>query len=101
MFEILVDAGWVVCRDEAHLFCERKIEIEDTTMRTVTSVIVNITIRADVPPWMPAVYFTELLIHIGPQKGTRNTYDKPLTILAVFSHKEAQKTQNVTTCDES
>src|SRR5215208_1432988 len=75
LFEISVDARRMVRRDDAHLFRERKVEIEDTTVRTITSLIVNITIGANVPPGMRTVYLTELLIHNGPPKGTKSTND--------------------------
>jgi hypothetical protein len=44
-------------------FASGKVEKEDTTLRAVTSPIINVTIRANVPPGMPAVYLLELLIH--------------------------------------
>ncbi len=52
-------------RDEAHLAREREVEKEDTAVRAVTRLIVNITIGAHVPPGMSTVYLLELLIHNG------------------------------------
>jgi hypothetical protein len=48
--------------NEAHLFGERKVEKEDTTLRAITSLIVDVPVRANVAPGMCAVYLLELLI---------------------------------------
>jgi hypothetical protein len=48
--------------NEAHLFGERKVEKEDTTLRAITSLIVDVPVRANVAPGMSAVYLPELLI---------------------------------------
>src|SRR6185503_19638163 len=48
--------------NEAHLFGEREVEIEDTSVRAITSLIVDVPVRADVAPGMCAVYLLELLI---------------------------------------
>ena len=69
--------GW----DQSHLFGEWKIEKEDTTVRAIASLIINVAIRANVPPGMPTVYLVELLIH-RPQTGT-----KKRSILATKRHK--------------
>ena len=68
-FEIFIDVGGVVRRDQAHLFGERKVEIEDTTVRAIASLVVDITVRANVSPGMCTVYLIELLIHSGPRRG--------------------------------
>ena len=52
----------MVRRNEAHLFGEREVEIEDTTVRAITSLIVDVPVRANVAPGMCAVYLLELLI---------------------------------------
>jgi len=52
----------VVERDEAHLFGEREVEIDDTTVRAITSLIVDVPVRANVAPGMSAVYLLKLLI---------------------------------------
>src|ERR1043165_2928816 len=67
--------------DQSHLFGERKIEKEDTTVRAITSLIINVAIRANVSPGMRTVYLAELLIH-RPQTGT-----KKRSILATKRHK--------------
>jgi hypothetical protein len=53
----------MIGRDESHLFREREVEKEDTTMRAITRLIVDIAIRAHAPPGMRAIYFLKLLIH--------------------------------------
>src|SRR6188474_3811211 len=76
LFEIFGEARRMVDRDEAHLFGERKVEIEDTSMRAITSLIVDVPVRANVAPGMSAVYLLELLIQGGgilATKGTKNT----------------------------
>ena len=65
MFEFLVNAGGMIRGDEAHLFREWEIEIDDTTLRAVAGPIIHKTIRANVPPGMRTIYFLKLLIHIG------------------------------------
>ena len=72
--------------DESHLFREREVEKEDTTVRAVTSLIVNVAIRANAPPRMSAVYLLKLLIHMG-------RYEK--WQLNRVCHKEAQKAQKI------
>jgi hypothetical protein len=62
LFEIFGEARRMVERDEAHLFGEREVEIEDTSMRAITSLIVDVPVRANVAPGMSAVYLPELLI---------------------------------------
>src|SRR5262245_20201180 len=62
LFEILSDARAMVRRNEAHLFGECEVEIEDTTVRAITSLIVDVPVRANVAPGMSAVYLLELLI---------------------------------------
>src|SRR6185503_5625974 len=62
LFEIFGEARRMVERDEAHLFGEREVEIEDTSMRAITSLIVDVPVRANVAPGMFAVYLPELLI---------------------------------------
>ena len=52
----------MILGDEAHLFGERKVEIEDTTVRAITSLIVDVAIRAHASPGMPAIYLLELLV---------------------------------------
>src|SRR5687768_17093043 len=86
LFEIFIDACRMVRGDQTHLFGERKVEIEDTTMRAVASLIVDITIRANVPPRMSAVYFLELLIHSLKEAPKAQTI---LFILSWFSLKNA------------
>ena len=71
--------------DQSHLFGEWKIEKEDTTVRAKASLIINVAIRANVPPGMPPVYLLELLIH-RPQAGT-----KKQSILATKRHKRHKK----------
>ena len=70
MFEILADARRMIGGDQSHLFGEWKIEKEDTTVRAIASLIINVAIRANVSPGMPTVYLLELLIH-RPQTGTK------------------------------
>src|SRR5215467_1046421 len=65
LFEFFVDACWMIDGDEAHFFREWEIKIDDTTMRAVTSPIIDITIRANTPPGMRTIQFLELLIHNG------------------------------------
>ena len=50
--------------DESHLFREREVEKEDTTMRAITRLIIDVAIRAHAPPGMSTVYFLKFLIHI-------------------------------------
>src|SRR5215216_5936020 len=76
----------MVRRDEAHLFGEGDVEIEDTTVRAIARLIVNIAIRTNAPPRMSAVYLLKLLIHIG-------RYEK--WQLDRVCHKEAQKAQKL------
>ena len=80
MFEFFIDARWMIGRDESHLFREREVEKEDTTMRAITRLIVDIAIRAHVPPGMSTIYFLELLIHT-PQWAQRSDF-----ILATKRH---------------
>ena len=65
MFEFFVDAVRMIDGDEAHLFGERKVEIDDAALRPIARPVIDITIRADIPPGMRTVYFLEFLIHIG------------------------------------
>src|ERR1041384_1652165 len=67
--------------DQPHLPGERKIEKEDTTVRAIASLIINVAITANVAPGMLTVYLAELLIH-RPQAGT-----KKRSILATKRHK--------------
>src|SRR5215813_4996893 len=67
--------------DQPHLFGKWKIEKEDTTVRAIASLIIDVAIRANVPPGMRPVYLAELLIH-RPQTGT-----KKRSILATKRHK--------------
>src|SRR6185503_7058810 len=53
----------MIGRDESHLLREREVEKEDTTMRAITRLIVDVSIRAHASPGMSAVYFLKLLIH--------------------------------------
>ena len=62
LFEIFSDTRAMVRRNEAHLFGEREVEIEDTTVRAITSLIVDVPVRANVAPGMCAVYLLKLLI---------------------------------------
>ena len=62
LFEIFGDSRAMVRGDEAHLFSEREVEIEDTSVWAVTSLIVDVPVRANVAPGMSAVYLLELLI---------------------------------------
>ena len=62
LFEIFSDTRAMVRGNEAHLFSEREVEIEDTTVRAITSLIVDVPVRANVAPGMLAVYLLELLI---------------------------------------
>src|ERR1041385_5065452 len=62
LFEIFRNARGVVERDEAHLFGEREVEIDDTTVRAITSLIVDVSVRANVAPGMSTVYLLKLLI---------------------------------------
>ena len=62
LFEIFSDARVMVRGNEAHLFGERKVKIEDTSVRAITSLIVDVPVRANVAPGMCAVYLLELLI---------------------------------------
>ena len=78
MLEIFRDAGRMVERNEAQLFRERKVEKEDTTLRAITSLIVDVPVRANVAPGMCAVYLLELLI-------------QGRTILAAKRHKRHKK----------
>src|SRR5689334_353506 len=56
LFEILANACRVIGGDQSHLFGEWEIEKEDTTVRAIASLIINVAIRANVPPGMPPVY---------------------------------------------
>ena len=49
-------------RDEAHLFGEREVEIDDTSVWAITSLIVDVPVRANVAPRMATVYLLKLLI---------------------------------------
>ena len=62
MLEFFIDGCRMVRWNEAHLFREREIEIEDTTVRAITSLIVDVPVRANVAPGMSAVYLLKLLI---------------------------------------
>ena len=62
MLEFFIDARRMIRWDETHLFREWEIEKEDTTLRAITSLIVDVPIRTHVPPGMSAVYFREALI---------------------------------------
>ena len=62
VFEVFREAHRMIERDEAHLFGEREVEIEDTPVRAITSLIVDVPVRANVAPGMCAVYLLELLI---------------------------------------
>jgi hypothetical protein len=62
--------------NEAHLFGECEVEIEDTSVRAITSLIVDVPVRANVAPGMSAVYLLELLIQgrgILAAKSTNGT----------------------------
>ena len=59
----------MIGRDEPHLFREREVKKEDTTMRAITRLIVDITIRTHVPPGMSAIYLFKLLIHRRPYEN--------------------------------
>src|SRR5688572_26825129 len=63
LFEFFADLRRMIGGDEAHLFCEREVEIDDTALRTVARPVIDVTIRANTPPGMCSVYFLELLIH--------------------------------------
>src|SRR5689334_1201204 len=63
----------MIGRDQAHLFGECKVEIEDTSVWAIASLIVNITIGTNVSPGMAAVYLLKLLIHTSPQKNRKST----------------------------
>src|SRR5689334_23362515 len=63
LFEFFIDARWMIGWDEAHLFREWEVEKEDTTMRAITSLIVDVAIRAHAPPGMSTVQLLKLLIH--------------------------------------
>ena len=60
--------------DEAHLFREWEVEKEDTTMRAITSLIVDVPIRTYVPPGMSAVYFGKPLIHIRHERHKKDDF---------------------------
>src|SRR6185295_2594155 len=62
LFELFIDTRAMVRRNEAHLFGEREVEIEDTPVRAITRLIVDVPVRANVAPGMSAVYLLELLI---------------------------------------
>src|SRR6185369_7262216 len=79
LFEIFVNMRRMIGWDQSHLFGEREVEIEDTTVRAITSLIIDVAIRANVAPRMSAVYLIELLIH-RPRRGTPE-------ILATKRHK--------------
>src|SRR5215510_5138322 len=64
LFEFFIDARWMIRWDETHLFGEWEVEKEDTTVRAITSLIVDVAIRAHAPPGMSTVYFLKPLIHI-------------------------------------
>src|ERR1700730_10856941 len=63
VLEIFVDGRRVVSGDQAHVSGERKVKIEDTTIGAVTSLIVNVTIRTNIPPGVGTIYFCKPLIH--------------------------------------
>jgi hypothetical protein len=71
LFEFFIDARRMVGWDEAHLLREWEVEKEDTTMRAITRLIVDVPIKAHAPPGMSAVYLLKLLIHI-PQYENGN-----------------------------
>ena len=52
----------MIMRDEAHLFGEREVEIDDTSVWAITSLIVDVPVRANVAPRMATVYLLKLLI---------------------------------------
>ena len=56
----------MVERDETHLFGEREVEIDDTSVRAITSLIVDVPVRANVAPGMSTVYLLKLLIQNNP-----------------------------------
>src|SRR6185295_17539492 len=62
LFEIFGEAPRMIERYEAHLFGEREVEIEDTSVRAITSLIVDVPVRANVAPGMSAVYLLKLFI---------------------------------------
>ena len=66
LLEIFRDARGVIEWDEAHLFGEREVEIDDTSVRAITSLIVDVPVRANVAPRMFTVYLLELLIQGNP-----------------------------------
>ena len=74
LFELFGNARRMVWRDKAHLFRERKVEIEDTPVRSITRLIVNVTIRANASPRMRTVYVLELFIH----RAKRGTADRAI-----------------------
>ena len=80
----------MVRRNEAHLFGEREVEIEDTTVRAITSLIVDVPVRANVAPGMCAVYLLELLIQGSSilaakrHKRHKNNYLRARLVLVFF-----------------
>lgn len=73
MFEIFANTRRMIERDEAHLFGERKVEIEDTSVRAITSLIVDVPVRANVAPGMCAVYLLKFLIQGGVILAAKST----------------------------
>ena len=65
--------------NEAHLFGEREVEIEDTTVRAITSLIVDVPVRANVAPGMCAVYLLELLIQGSGILAAKGSYLKNIS----------------------
>src|SRR5690349_18627290 len=63
LFEIFIDAVRMIGGNETHFLREREVEIDDTALRTVARPVIDITIRANIPPGMRTVYFLKLLIH--------------------------------------
>ena len=64
LLEFFIDAWWMIGWDESHLFGEWEVEKEDTTMRAITGLIVDVAIRAHAPPGMSTVQLLKLLIHM-------------------------------------
>ena len=63
LFEFFIDARRMLGWDEAHLFGEWEVEKEDTTVRAITCLIIDVAIRAHASPGMSAVYLLKPLIH--------------------------------------
>ena len=55
----------MILGDETHFLRKREVEIQHSSTRTISDLIVNISVRADEPPGMRSIYLFKLLIHLA------------------------------------